>query len=224
MALAETAASARLNLVKSHSLPEQIADAIIEGVATGALNPGQRLIELDLARRFAVSRMPLREALKTLEAQGIVERAPHRGVRMVELDDLQIDRVCEARSALEAIAARSAAATYRAEPDRLRGVESALGRMEEAVRRGDWAAVNKADLAFHREICAASGNGVVLTLWEGLARHVWMIFSREILTETGRAQIVAQHREFLEALLVTEDACVPRLVERHIMRLRRPIR
>ena len=224
MALAETAAAARLNLVKSRGLPEQIADAIVEGVATGALSPGQRLIELDLARRFVVSRVPLREALKTLEAQGIVERAPHRGVRVVELDEVRINRICEVRSALETIVVRSAAAAYRAEPARRRGVEAALGQMDEAVRRGDWGAMNKADLAFHREICIASGNDIVMTLWEGLARHVLMIFSREILTEASCLQIVRQHRDFLEVLLDAKDAALPLLVERHIMRLRRPIR
>ena len=116
------AVPAGLQLVKSRSLPEQIADAIVEGIAAGILSPGQRLIELDLARQFAVSRVPLRESLKTLEAQGIVAREQHRGVRIVELDEARIDRICEVRAALEAIAARDAVASFRAEPERLRGL------------------------------------------------------------------------------------------------------
>ena len=82
-----------LQLVKSRSLPDQIADAIVEGIASGVLRPGQRLIEIDLAKQFAVSRVPLREALKTLEAQGILDREPHRGVRVVALDEERIDRI-----------------------------------------------------------------------------------------------------------------------------------
>lgn len=216
--------AASLQMVKSRSLPDQIADAIVEGIATGVLLPGQRLIELDLASQFSVSRVPLREALKTLEAQGILERGQNRGVRIVELDDSRIDKICEVRAALETIAARHAIATFRAEPARLQRLDAVLIEMEEAVQRGAWAAVNRADLAFHREICLASKNEIVITLWQGLARHVLMIFGREILTEAGQSRIVDQHREFIATLLADEDAALPEVVERHIMRLRRPLR
>jgi DNA-binding GntR family transcriptional regulator len=218
------AVPAGLQLVKSRSLPEQIADAIVEGIAAGILSPGQRLIELDLARQFAVSRVPLRESLKTLEAQGIVAREQHRGVRIVELDEARIDRICEVRAALEAIAARDAVASFRAEPERLRPLDAAMKQMDDAVQRGDWAAVNKADLAFHHQICMASRNDIVITLWQGLARHVLMIFGREILTETGQSQIVQQHRDFIAGMLAADSAALPPIVEHHIMRLRRPLR
>jgi DNA-binding GntR family transcriptional regulator len=223
-AQADATAGAALQLVKSRSLPDQIADAIVEGIAAGALLPGQRLIELDLASRFSVSRVPLREALKTLEAQGILERGQNRGVRIVELDEARIDKICEVRAALETIAARDAMATYRAEPARLQRLEPVLAEMADAVQRGAWAAVNRADLAFHREICLASKNEIVITLWQGLARHVLMIFGREILTEAGQSLIVDQHREFIAALLAGADGTLPETVERHIMRLRRPSR
>ncbi|MBV9569006.1 MAG: GntR family transcriptional regulator [Hyphomicrobiales bacterium] len=213
-----------LQLIKARSLPEQIADAIVEGIAAGALHPGQRLIEIDLARQFAVSRMPLREALKTLEAQGILAREQNRGVRVVELDESRVDRVCEVRAALETIAARDAIATLRASPARLQRLERPIKMMDEAVRRDDWAAVNRADLAFHYEICLASGNDIVLTLWQGLARHVLMIFGREILSEAGQSQIVQQHRDFLAGLLSVRARALPDFVERHIMRLRRSAR
>jgi DNA-binding GntR family transcriptional regulator len=213
-----------LQLVKSRSLPDQIADAIVEGIAAGVLRPGQRLIEIDLASQFSVSRVPLREALKTLEAQGILERGQNRGVRVVELDETRIDRVCEVRAALETIAARYAIATYRAEPARLQRLESVLAEMADAVQRGAWAAVNRADLAFHREICLASRNDILITLWQGLARHVLMIFGREILAEAGQSMIVDQHREFIASLLAGNDAALAATVERHIMRLRRPLR
>jgi DNA-binding GntR family transcriptional regulator len=221
---ADAAGPSRLQLVKTRSLPDQIADAIVEGIAAGALSPGQRLIELELARQFAVSRVPLREALKTLEAQGIVAREQNRGVRIVELDEARIDRVCEVRAALETIAARGALAAYRIFPERLARLETPIQMMDDAVRRGDWAGVNKADLAFHHEICLASQNEIVTTLWQGLARHVLMIFGREILTEAGQSQIVRQHREFIAELIAAEEEMLQPLVEGHIMRLRRPAR
>ena len=174
-------------------------------------------------------------AIKVLVLQGAGDKAFASGTDINQfrafttpqhaLDyEARIDRVCEVRAALETIAARGAVATYRAEPERLHRLDAVLARMDEAARRGDWAAVNKADLEFHHEICLASKNDIVITLWQGLARHLLMIFGREILTETGRSQIVQQHRDFITQLLASDAAGLPPLVEHHIMRLRRPLR
>jgi DNA-binding GntR family transcriptional regulator len=220
----EEPAAPRLAQVRSQSLPEQIADAIVEGVASGALRPGQRLIEIELAGQLAVSRMPLREALKTLEAQGIVDRSPHRGARIVELDETSTDRVCEVRAALEAIAARHAMRAIRNEQASTRGLEVTLEEMARAVRNREWGAVNSSDLAFHREICRLSRNDIVIKLWEALARHVLMIFGREILGEKAQTKIVQQHRDLLDFLRAGDPQSLDDIVEHHIMRLRRQSR
>jgi len=125
------------------------------------------------------------------------------------------------RAALETIAARGAVATYRSEPELLRHLHAAIAAMEEAVQRGDWAAVNRADLAFHHQICLASRNDTVTTLWRGLARHVLMIFGREILTEKGQSKIVQQHKDYIKTLLRVDHDGLPSKVEQHILRLRR---
>jgi DNA-binding GntR family transcriptional regulator len=213
--------SVGLTVISARSLSDQIADAIVEGVAVGALAPGQRLVEIDLARRLSVSRIPLREALKILEAQGILERTPRRGTRLVDLDDGSIDRVCEARAALETIAARHAMANFQLDRRRSEPLERVLQTLERAVRDGDWPAANTADLAFHREICRASNNDIVTILWEALARHVRMIFGREILGEKEQTQIVQQHRDLFGFLLAGNPALLAETIEGHIMRLRR---
>jgi DNA-binding GntR family transcriptional regulator len=220
----KTSASSGLRVIAARSLSDQIADAIVEGVAVGALEPGQRLVEIELAQRLSVSRVPLREALKILEAQGILERTPHRGARLVELDDGSIDQVCEARVALETIAARHAMAAFRIDRSRAEPLERVLQLLERAVRDGDWPAVNTADLAFHREICRASNNDIVTILWEALARHVRMIFGREILGEKEQTQIVQQHRDLYAFLLAGDAAALAEMIEGHIMRLRRRLR
>jgi DNA-binding GntR family transcriptional regulator len=79
------------------SLAVRIADALTDGVAGGAIEPGERLVETEIAARMGVSRVPLREALKLLEAQGIVEVLPHRGAWVVPFDEARVDRICEAR-------------------------------------------------------------------------------------------------------------------------------
>ena len=86
------------------SLAFQVADFIVDGIAAGSFQFGQRLIETELAAQLRVSRVPIREAVKMLEAQGILVVTPHRGARVAEFDDLKMDRIREARLALERLA------------------------------------------------------------------------------------------------------------------------
>lgn len=212
--------SPALPLVRSRNLAEQVADAIVDGIASGALLPGQRLVETDLAQQLQVSRVPLRESLKMLEAQGILESEPHRGARVADFDDLKIDHICEARVALEKIALRDAMTVYRTDTSYIARLDQIITRMERAAETLDWAAISKADLAFHREICAASGNDVVITLWETLARHVLIVFGREIRSERDAENIGPQHRRLRDMLLAADLSSLEVEIERHITRLR----
>lgn len=209
-----------LLMPRAPSLAEQVADAIVDGIAMGALQPGQRLIELELAKQLQVSRVPVRKSLKMLEAQGILETVPHRGARVAAFSESRIDQICAARVALERLAIRDALAVYRSSPARIGRLDGIIGQMESAAERLDWAAVSKADLAFHREICAVSGNGVVTTLWETLARHVMIVFGREIRDERDAARLGPQHRRLRDMLLQATAEELDSEIDSHIFRLR----
>ena len=75
--------------IAQRTLPEQVADAIVRGIAKGALKPGERLYEPGLVDRLKVSRAPIREALRILETQGIVEGEPQRGLRVCMFDQMR---------------------------------------------------------------------------------------------------------------------------------------
>ena len=214
---------ADLNLVRSPPLSEQVADSIVEAIASGVLEPGQRIVETAIAHKLAVSRVPVREAVKTLLAQGILEASPQRRTRVAALGDDKIDQICEIRIALEKIAAKDAARVFRASPERLRPLNLVLEMMERAARERDPVAINKADIAFHREMCRAAGNELVLTLWNALARHITIIFARELLRESVLDSVVAQHRDLRRAL-VAGGSRLDQVIERHVLRLRRPDR
>ena len=216
----QAAAPPLLSLTRSPSLAEQAADAIVTGIASGALRPGQRLVETELASLLDMSRVPLREALRILEAQGIVESTQYRGRHVTLFDDEKIDQICEARIALERIALRGAVIAYRQNPERLAYLDRIIVRMEEAARRRSWLDINEADLAFHREICMMSGNTIVTTLWEGLARHVLIVFGQEIRSEKDADVMAPTHRRLLQLLAVGDIATLENEIERHILRLR----
>jgi DNA-binding GntR family transcriptional regulator len=210
-----------LGLQRAPSLAEQGAEAIVAGIASGALLPGQRLVESDLARTLQMSRVPLREALKILETQGIVESAPHRGTFIPALDDVRIDQVCAARIALERLAIPDAVKNYRQSPARLSELDRIISGMERAADHLAWMEVSQADLSFHREICQTSENAIVLTLWESLARHVLIVFGHEIRDEK-EAKIMGPHHRRLRDLLADGDTeTLLSEIEDHILRLRK---
>jgi DNA-binding GntR family transcriptional regulator len=204
----------------SKHLSEAIADAITNAIAQGLLQPGERLIETAVAGQLAVSRVPLREALRTLEAQGIVVVTPNRGARIVAMDEKTVADVQETRIALERIAARGAMAVFRRDPGRLKPLRDAVAMMVAAERQLDWAALRRSDIQFHHELCVASGNEVALKLWEALSRHIAIIFGREIEAEHDFAVVIAQHEHLID-LLASASPTVFEEIESHVMRLSR---
>jgi DNA-binding GntR family transcriptional regulator len=207
----------------ARALGEAVADTIVNAVAQGTLEPGQRLIEADLARQLRVSRVPVREAIKMLQAQGILKVTPHQGTRVAHFDGVAIDQVMEARIALERIAVRDALEVYRQSPRLLDRLREIVARMQRSARWSDWVELRKADVAFHHEICRASGNEIVLNLWEALARRITIIFGREIASERDFEVVIRQHEDMI-AFLERGDADIARRLESHILRLRRPPR
>jgi DNA-binding GntR family transcriptional regulator len=210
-----------LSMPPSSGLAERAAEAIVLGVAAGALQPGQRLVEAELARLLNMSRVPLREALKILEAQGIVESTPHRGTRLVTLDEGRIDEICEARIALERIALRTAAPIYQKSPEHLARLDRIIATMERAAVHMEWMEISRADLEFHREICRTSGNAIVHKLWEALARHVLIVFGKEIRDERDAKALVPQHKAVRDLLAAGDVKALDSEIEQHILRLRR---
>ena len=209
-------------MTRSPSLAEQAADAIVTGISSGALKPGQRLFETELASLLNMSRVPLREALKILEAQGIVESIPHRVTRVALFGDDRVNHICQVGLALERLALASAASVYGEDPDRLSALDRIIETMEKAASRLEWIDVSKADLSFHREICRVSGNDIVQTLWETLARHVFIVFGHEIRDERDARGMGPHHRRLRDLLAAGDVPTLHREIEHHILRLRNP--
>jgi DNA-binding GntR family transcriptional regulator len=218
-----SAAGLPLEPLGTESLANRIADSLVEAVAAGVIEPGQRLIEAEIAAALKVSRVPLREALKLLEAQGILTVAPRRGSFVVRFDERRVGQICEARLALERLALRTAVAAFQGSGAPMLGaLDGLIVEMRQQAERGAWIAVSKVDLAFHRLIVAASGNDVVAMLWEALARHVLIVFGREIRHERDARRLEADHGMLRDLLADGAADAVDREIERHIMRLSPP--
>ena len=142
--------------VQVDDLPEQVYKQLKEMIVDGELQPGQKLIQEELASRLGVSRTPLLTAFRKLEKEMLVELIPRRGAFVRKNTETDLLHVFDIRLKVEPLAARDAAANLTEE--NLVRIEDAHQVFAEAVRSGDRARYKKADQEFHHAIMDASGN------------------------------------------------------------------
>lgn len=149
----------------NESLSERVKQAILDRVVDGTYPPGTRLVELQLAREFGVSQAPVREAFRELAATRLVESLPRRGtfVRAASQEDLV--EVYLVRMALEETAGRYAFEALHADSSSL---WSALEQMRAAADAGDVRGLVKGSVAFHRAVMVATGNRLLVEIWDSL--------------------------------------------------------
>lgn len=147
------------------SMSDRIRAALEQRIIDGVLQPGERLIELNLAKEFNASQTPVREALRALENQRLIESAPYRGTYVRGISDREMEEAYFVRGALEQLAAELAAPKLKNNVAPLRSILADLYR---AARQGDPAGYSKHNLAFHLEIVRASGNQLLVDSWQAL--------------------------------------------------------
>jgi DNA-binding GntR family transcriptional regulator len=183
------------------SLADSIADSIAEAIATRHLNPGERLVETALADRLGVSRVPIREALKVLHAQGILSGGGHRGYRVANFEPDTIQKVFEVRLMLETFLLRDAIRNWAAGVEDPSELDPPIQQMRMSAKAGDGRASLRADLEFHRVICRAARNEIAATLWEAIARHVLIIFNLDRYRDNDLAAVARQHVAFRDYIV-----------------------
>lgn len=193
-------------------LAESIADSVAEAIATRILTPGERIVETTLADKLGVSRVPIREALKVLHAQGILSGGGHRGYRVASFAPETISKVMEVRLMLESFLLRDALENWRARIEDPAELDIPIQQMKMSARAGDGRASLRADLDFHRAICRASRNDIAATLWNAIARHVLVIFSLDPYRDKDLSMVARQH-EVLRDWILEQIVRVPTVDE-----------
>ena len=156
-------------------LADQVKERLLEGILSGRYAPDSRIVETAVARELGTSQAPVREALRGLEALGVVEITPFRGARVRRPTRRELLEAYVVRSTLETLAARLAVPLMTdADIDELSGHVDA---MQAAARAGDGHAVAEADARFHGRIVELGDNGALLRVWRSLEP-----FSRTYIT------------------------------------------
>lgn len=158
---------------------EEIRNAIREAIFSRELKPGDRIIETYWAKELGVSQGPVREAIRDLEAMGLVETVPFKGSRVRSLTEKDIRDNYSVRICLESKSLRDAIQNL--DDDALEALgsnlQSILEEMDESAGQGDLRAFTEQDAAFHRAIINATENQVLLRLWEQCNMRNWYTVS-----------------------------------------------
>lgn len=197
------------------SKSEVVAGAVREAIITGELGPGTPLRQRELAHRFGVSPTPVREALRRLEAEGLVRYNLHHGATVIEGNLGSIEENYQVRAALESLAARLAAS--RISDEQLETLAALHGQL--AACRERTSAAFELNRRFHFEIYEASRSPVLLAL----LRLLWRSFPQGPQQVRPLPESVRMHAEILDAMRRRDPDAAERLTREHIldaMRLR----
>lgn len=197
------------------SVVDQVYAAIRERIVDGSLPRGTRVHQEDLAAELGVSRTPVREALRRLAAEGLVEMRTNRGARVADVDRGGMRAAYEARLVIEPAAARLAAKEALAEPQaRMAAAIAAQRRALSSVARSF-----DANRAFHIALVAASGNEFLLRFAEFLwvARIGAAIYERQVEIEERQLLDIAEHEQILAAVRAGDGRRAESITRRHLV-------
>ncbi len=205
---------------KSSQPRRNLANEILAGlradIISGVFKPGEALAEPVLARRFGVSRGPVREAMIQLERAGLVQFEPTGRTRVRTMEEKDIAEIIEARVALEAMGARLAAIRWSGEHSRW--MEENLAAQERAVGVTEF---RKLDAAMHEYIMRCGGNQRLEALWQTIRWQFEMALASVDRLQGRQATdlhrfAIEGHRKVLEALAAREPAAAAGLMAWHI--------
>jgi DNA-binding GntR family transcriptional regulator len=198
------------------SLAARAYETLLTAIVTGSLAPGERIRDADLAEQLQTSRMPVREALKRLEAEGLVETVPNRETRVAPVRAERAAHAFPVIAALHALAARLGVPALTAgDDDRMRSLDRERAR---ALKRGDVIAAIELDDAFHGVLLEAAGNDELIRALERLMPQIRRLDALHF-TELTRGDAAADHAGILEACARRDADEAARLVEANFLRL-----
>jgi DNA-binding GntR family transcriptional regulator len=213
---------AGLTPLSAKSLVDQVVDAIVEATAKGIFLPGDRIVEAEVARSLNVSRIPVREALRLLESQGVVVSERYRGMSLMSVDIDRLEKILKVRLALEKLAGAEVMAKLRDDPDALVPLERVLADMHAAGDAEDGFRVASLDTQFHLCLCELSGNEVLVRTLEPLSRQLTIIFGLSTMKK-GVKSIVEEHDEVIAVLKAGDQPAFDKLMEIHILEYSRAV-
>ena len=206
------------------TLADRVFSQIQDAIVKGELLAGAKISEAELTTRYGVSRGPLREALRRLEARKLLTRIPHVGVRVVELSIAELLEMYQVREVLEGMAARLAA--IHATDEEVTGLKALLTRHQQQteLQSGKGYYQEEGDFDFHYRIVKASRNEVLMQMLCGELYHRVRLYRYQFSVTEGRPhKAFAEHSRIIEAIENRDGELAEFLMRRHISSARKNV-
>jgi phosphonate utilization transcriptional regulator len=202
-------------LVRSSSLPTLVEKELERMILAGDLPAGGKLNEASVAELLGVSRGPVREAFRALEASGLVRLEKNRGVFVRQISVDEADQIYEVRAALDEFVGRRLAQS--ASADDIRDLRARVERMERAAAKGDVDAYAAANLDFHDRLVELTRNEKLLATYRRLVNEL-NLYRRATLAQTGTLPVsTREHREIVDRIAAGQAAAAGRALFDHVM-------
>ena len=197
--------------IKRDCMSDRIKKLILDRICDGTYLPGDRIIELQIAREMSTSQAPVREALCELEAMRVLETQPYKGTRVREVSRQEIEESLQIRAVLENLAAEQVGDRLLGQIDLLR---QRARETVEAAKNRDFRQYSLSNLAFHRMIIEASGNQTLILVWESLAPEVRMLANAREHIDC-LSDCANDHLEIVDAFAEGDNRFAGKLLRKH---------
>ena len=188
------------NVTMNEYLPlrDVVFNTLRQAILKGELEPGERLMEIQLSERLGVSRTPIREAIRKLELEGLVLMIPRKGAEVAKISETSLREVLEVRRSSEELAAELAC--QRIGERELLDLEEAEEAFAEAIINGEPMEIAESDEHYHDLIYQATGNSRLVQILNNLREQMYRYRLEYIKDEDKRQILVVEHEHILQAL------------------------
>lgn len=214
--LAEGAPGPDENEDRSVSRTVQVEQALEHLILSGELKPGERLIEIELARRFGTSRGPLREAMQTLAARGLVETVRNRGVIVRSISAREAMELYDVRAAIFGLVGRLL--TDRLNDLMLETMYDSVRDMDVLAKAQSFDEYYRKNLAFHDFLITSTGNQTLVDEYRGFINKLHLCRARTLVQAGGLAVSNREHAEMVDAVASGDKLRAQEAFFRHVER------
>ncbi len=198
------------------TLRQRVADVLREAILGGTLAPGAPLVEKAIADELDISRAPVREAIRMLSQEGLVESVAYKGSSVRRLDARDVTEVYSMRGLLERFAVRRILAADAAPGERLAPLRAACDDMQACADEDDLKGLSAADERFHRALIGLADHDLLTDVWSLIslrARHAMGLRNAQL---RAPLRVVANHRDIVDALAADDLERSLALITDHI--------
>lgn len=195
-------------------LRTRIIEAMRRAIERGSLKPGERLVEMDLCDQLGVSRTSLREALRELEAEGVITQAPARGLVVAKISHQDAKNIYAIRGDVEALVVGQFVEI--ATGEQIAEVSAMCETLIDAYLDGDFEKIVEAKRSFYRYICKVADNGIALDLLSRLTLRTAQLRSRSVVKPERQTQSIREVRDLVAAIRERDVEAARRAAKEHV--------